>query len=252
MVQRLEYLRKFAPAALADAPATHVSDAYNFIPTYKLIEEFENKGWQIDVASQSNPRSRNPLTTKHRISMIHPNYTQGVESRLGSLRPRIEIINSHDWSFRFKIMLGMLRLVCTNGLVIGQSVLNIALRHDSPLVESVEMITDRFGTASDRVLIAAGDMSQKILSRSQQMHFAAEARNLRFGPDSTVEPESLLVARRPADEGDSVWNVYNRVQENVTMGGIRFPGMRRMSRRITNIQKDLDLNESLWNLAASF
>jgi hypothetical protein len=81
------------------------------------------------------------------------------------------------------------------------------------------------------------------------LELATTARNIRFGADSPVDPLSLTVARRPADNGNNLWLTFNRIQENITQGGIRFNGMRRMSRAVTNIAHDVNYNTELWAAA---
>jgi hypothetical protein len=90
------------------------------------------------------------------------------------------------------------------------------------------------------------------MNLDQQIDFATKARNLRFGEDSTVDPVSLLDARRSQDAGDDLWRVFNRLQENTTKGGVRFQGMRRASRQLTNIDASVRVNQGLWSLAATY
>jgi hypothetical protein len=46
--------------------------------------------------------------------------------------------------------------------------------------------------------------------------------------------------------------VFNRTQENLIQGGFLVTGGRRRSRKITNIDKNIDINTSLWDLASSY
>jgi hypothetical protein len=94
------------------------------------------------------------------------------------------------------------------------------------------------------------------------MLFAQAAHHQRFadadGKVSTpITPEQLLLARRPADQGDDLWRVFNRVQENATKGGLTAIGRdsrnrprRSTTRGVHGIDGDLKLNRALWMLAA--
>jgi hypothetical protein len=65
----------------------------------------------------------------------------------------------------------------------------------------------------------------------------------------------VLVARRPADRWDTLWHVFNRVQEAVTHGG--FPvevanGTRRNLPALKSFERDFDMNQKLFAKALEF
>lgn len=244
-------LRSRAPAIFATAPAAHTSEDYKFQSSMDIINAFESQGWTAVDARQVKARKRSNEHAKHMVSLTHDSMAMQARE-IGSVMPRINLINSHDWSSRFELVLGMFRLVCGNGMMVAAGTFGaISIRHDAPLSDTVGQITENFGAMGTRVIETAEAWDRIYLSDSQQREFATYARNIRFGPDSTVDPLSLLTMRREADAGDSLWRTFNRIQENSTKGGLRFSGMRRRSREIKNISKDVEVNRNLWSHAES-
>ncbi len=169
---------------------------------------------------------------------------------LGGLSPRVHLLNSHNHSSRFKLILGIFRLVCSNGLMVSQGRIQaLSFAHTQSARDVADVLTTEFFADAKENLERAKAWSAIDLTRDQQHALALTARNIRFGEDSTVDPASLLEARRAADVGDSLWLTFNRLQENVTQGGVRFPGMRRRSRNLTNIGKEVEVNTRLWTAA---
>lgn len=54
-----------------------------------------------------------------------------------SINPKIEIFNSYDGQWRFNIIFGAFRLVCSNGLVIGEKVFQYQAKHFSTFDEMI-------------------------------------------------------------------------------------------------------------------
>lgn len=60
--------------------------------------------------------------------------------------------------------------------------------------------------------------------------------------------------RRPIDDGNDLWRVFNVVQENVMRGGITgrsAKGRASRSRAIRAIREDVRINNDLWQLAVT-
>jgi len=96
------------------------------------------------------------------------------------------------------------------------------------------------------------------LTAEQQREFARQAIALRSYTDRVPTDEELssfLVPRRPQDTGDSLWVVMNRIQESVIKGGYDFTNKQGKSRRaksIRNIQKDIEVNQAIWELGMHY
>ena len=86
------------------------------------------------------------------------------------------------------------------------------------------------------------------LDESQMQEFATKAMQLRT--KQKVNIMDVLTADRPQDAGNDLWVVFNRIQEKLTGGSYR--AGKRKARSIKNFQKDIELNEQLFELAESY
>jgi hypothetical protein len=122
----------------------------------------------------------------------------------------------------------------------------------------VAKVMDSVPAAIDKMHL----MNATILTDGQKREMAVETYKIRKGyapeddinvDDQTVE--ELLTPVRTEDEGDSLWNVYNVLQEKMIKGSFMAPGKNgknRKQRPITSIKKDLDYNQRLWSVAEQF
>lgn len=252
-----EEMGAIAPAIFATAPANHVSPKYQFVNTGNVLELLNSKGWEaFEVCQQKSRIPGLEDATKHSISLVHKDAnTQNRD--LGSLIPTLTLVNSHNWASRFEIVFGMFRVVCGNGLtVMAGEFAGLSARHDH-IMEDILSIIERMESYSSMMMTKFQNWNTRMLSEDETLHFGMEASRIRFGEADSSElaiarAESLLTTRRAQDAENSLWNVYNRVQENSLQGGVKRDAMTRMPRAITNIGKRLELNAQLFGLAENF
>jgi len=251
MTLTLERAIQIAPSIGAIAPANHVSSEYRFMPTHKFIGAFMEAGWEISDAKQIKARKRDPMFSKHMVSLQHPDFGF-TNNELGTIRPRLTVINSHDWSSRLQVLLGMFRLICTNGMVIETGKFTgLNVRHDADLGVTLEDISTRFKGEASRLIETSNRWRAIDLSPVNRMDFVNAAGRLRWGDEYVPNTTPLDISRRIQDTGHDLWNTFNRVQENLMRGGAQFNGNRR-ARAISNIDAERDINTQLWNLAEDF
>lgn len=221
------------------------------VPTLEYIQAFEARGWKVTEASAQKKRKGRGDHGKHMVTMLHENFDTIPSQRLGGLVPRIHLLNSHDWSSRFQVIMGMFRLICSNGAMVAQGAVSSAsfTHHSATAKEVSDVLTDAFFVNVQESMRDAEVWSGIDLQDDEMVEFATIARNLRFGEDSPVRPESLLEARREQDNGNNLWLTFNRLQENTTKGGLRFAGMRRAARPLTAIDASVKVNTGLWSAA---
>lgn len=246
----LAEVRKAAPAAFATHPASFVSEKYRFISTAQILEPLLADGWGVSSASQRrvNREGRNPAFTRHLIRLRH----QDVKPVVGGVLPEVLIINSHDRQCRMKIMAGLFRLVCSNGLVIGLETGGGSVVHTGNSMKVRMAIDDALEKAESSHKIV-NKMINRILKPTEMKKFARSAYSLAYdNEEPRFDVSKLLEPLREEDKSDDLWTVYNRVQEHLVKGGISYgsPGQRLQSTRaLTHIGRSTDLNEGLWNLA---
>lgn len=245
-------LREAVPAAFADKPAAHVSARYNFVPTMKVVEPLLDSGWNIVEAGQASIRSgeiEDINTTKHRIT-LRPGNFQRDTLKLGFVVPTITLVNAHDWSSTFQAFLGMWRKVCGNGMIINAGDLAAYnIRHDAAM-EDLQTILSEFVIKSENIVDTAERWNLVDLSQDQEYQIANEAARARFGEKATHDHAvGLLKVRRQEDYTNSLWSVYNRVQENGMMGGVKV-GRARRFRKINNIGRGVEFNTALFDICS--
>jgi hypothetical protein len=168
-------------------------------------------------------------------------------------------MNNHAGVGSFKFELGIFRLVCSNGLVIKDTDMgSFNIRHSG---YSFDQLQQTMNQAIERLPDLVGRINQYntiTLTPDQQKEFARQAIALRTYSDRVPTDEELasfLVPRRQQDVGDSLWVIMNRIQEGVIKGGYDFTnsrGKQRRAKSIRNIQKDIEVNQAIWELGMQY
>jgi hypothetical protein len=248
-INDLDTLQSEVPAIFAQSAHESRSKRYKFVSTLDYVTALQERGWHISKAQQGRTRVGSRDHAKHFVTMRHNDFNMS-RPELGSIVPQVYMLNSHDGTSRTNFLFGLFRLICTNGLVAASGeVYSQSFLHNASAKSAAEVLTDSFFANAGMMIETAEAWASITLDEAQTTELAVQARNIRFGEDSPVDPQSLLAARRPADQGNNLWLTFNRLQENITQGGIRFNGMRRMSRNVTNIGHTVDYNTRLWQAA---
>jgi hypothetical protein len=93
-------------------------------------------------------------------------------------------------------------------------------------------------------------MSSRRLDSAEIISFTNQALSIRFKDNVTDDMSVARVPRRPSDEDNTLWNLFNRVQENVIRGFTDLSGRRH--RAITSPARDVEINEKMWKLAENY
>jgi hypothetical protein len=258
-------LRRFAPSVFSMSAWDQMSDKYALVPTIDVINGLRNEGFMPVQAAQSRVRNADKREyTKHLVRLRHVDTLASQQPEVGE----IVLTNAHDGTAAFQLFLGIYRLVCTNGLMLGQTFESYHVRHFGPRVTD-EVIDATYHVADQlpRVMDRIGEMKALPMPETAALALAMVARDLRWKPDeeiiegevvehptAPIEPAQLLQARRSIDANDnSVWGVYNRVQESIMKGGLpgTGSGQRRMSTRAVNsVNAEITLNRRIWDVAS--
>lgn len=110
-----ETLIKLAPSIFAQEAHSSRSDRYSYIPTLDLIDGMRSEGFLPVKVTQAGTRDQDKKGFgKHLIRFRRHDQLDASEAR------EVVLLNSHDGSSGFRLMAGVYRLVCSNGLIIGQ------------------------------------------------------------------------------------------------------------------------------------
>lgn len=241
-------LRQHVPSVFGEDKHESRSDRYCYIPTITLLENLQREGFQPFFACQS--RVRDPDRREHTKHMLRLRRAGQINDQQV---PEIIILNSHDGASSFQLLPGIFRSVCTNSLVCGQSFGEIRVPHRGNVVERVIEGAYEVLGIFDQVEEKREAMQSLLLSPPAQQALAKAALMYRFGEEhQPVTEAQALTPRRWQDETNDLWTVFNRLQENLSKGGLvgrSAQGKRSRTRAVNGIDGDLKLNRALWVMA---
>ncbi|EDJ8883738.1 DUF945 domain-containing protein [Salmonella enterica] len=243
-----EELMQYTPSVFGEDKHTSRSEKYTYIPTITLLENLRREGFEPFFACQSRVRDPGRRDyTKHMLRLRRAGQITGQQV------PEIIILNSHSGESSFQLLPGMWRQVCANGLVCGQSFGEIRVPHRGDIAGKViEGAYDVLGVF-DRVEEKREAMQSLLLPPPAQQALAKAALTYRFGEEhQPVTATQILTPRRYEDRKDDLWSVFNRIQENLSKGGLpgrTAQGKRTHTRAVNGIDGDVRLNRALWVMA---
>ena len=252
VIRNEELLRTLAPAVFTSTPEEgRVSERYAFLPTTDIIEILQDEGWTAWKAHQVRPRTWSQLHAKHIVRLRHEDLNV-ADFGVGDSFPEMLLINAHNGSGGYTLQGGIFRMVCSNGMVISEADFGkIRIRHIGFKPEQVKEASRRLVRNSSRISDKIGHWKGIEMSPHSRANFFADAASLRFDAPDIRTRRAIATPRRVEDRKTDLWTTFNVAQENVLRGGFR-NGARRTVRAISNIQKDVELNSKLWDLASAY
>lgn len=260
-------VRVKCPYAFAEAPTNPaVSSKYTYANTETVINDMAKLGWYPVEAKQCRQKKGSKgIRSFHIIAMESDDPRTRITDQFGNPEAKVRIIiqNSHDGFNSFRFMVGAYRFVCENGVVIADAQFaDFSIRHINYSFDELRNIVARVMEGIPATVSSINKMNSIILTDAQKQEMATETLKIRRGLSEedriTVNNETineLLTPIRQEDEGNSLWNVFNVLQEKMIKGTFFAPsknGKNRKQRPITSIKKDLDYNQRLWNIASQY
>lgn len=237
------------PSIGAVDPYCKVSSKYSFIPTIKAVDFLRDGGWIPVMAAQACVRIKEKNGyQRHMVRFTRPDLV------VNGHRMDLLLYNSHDRGCAFKLIGGVFRFVCANGMVIGDRIAEYSHKH---IGFSPEMFIESARKVHTHVEKAAGvieDWQTIQLEEVEQGIFARSAHQLIYDePEKApIEPHQLLTWRRPEERGKkNLWSTFNQIQENIIKGGLQgrtVKGRRTKTRGVKALDRDRKLNQALWIL----
>ena len=246
-----DQLRTVAPSISAEAAHESRSERYTYIPTSTVLDGLRKEGFAPFMVCQTRVRNESKRDfTKHMIRLRHANQIDDREAN------EVILLNSHDGTSSYQMLAGMLRFVCSNGLVCGDTVADVRVRHKGQIVDNVIEGAYAVLQGFSRVREDRDAMRAVTLSGEEALAFGRAALALKYEPDlakpAPVTETQLLAPRRHAGMGSDLWSTFNRVQENMVRGGLDAQttnGRRQRTREIRGIDQSVKVNRALWVLA---
>lgn len=242
-----------------------VSQRYVFASTETIIDDLAKLGWGVVDCKQQRATKRGAgIRSFHMVAFQNPNiFITDEKEGTSSVEcyPRIILTNSHDGFNSFKFMVGMFRLICSNGLVIAtEKFADISIRHINYTFEELRGVVAKAIEAVTAHVEIMNQMQDTILTENQKAELATSALRIRNNnEDMKVDAEDIkdiLTPTRHEDEGDSLWNVFNVLQEKIIKGNYSMVsptnGKTRKARPIKGVARDIEINQNLFRTALTY
>lgn len=260
-----EEVREKCPFAFAVSPTNPgVSGKYIQANTETVMDDMMKLGWYPVEAKQCRERKGSKgIRSFHVVAFQHDDVKIVNSKGEDEAYVRIVLQNSHDGFNSFRFMMGCYRMVCSNGCILSDAEFaDFSIRHINYSFEELRGIVAEVMNQVPAAIDKMNAMNATILTDEQKRELAVETYKIRKG--FTVEEkvnvdgqtvDDLLTPMRTEDDGNSLWNVFNVLQEKMIKGGFCAfgkSGKLRKQRPITSVKKDLDYNKKLWGCAIKF
>ena len=252
-------LMQKAPSIFAGQAMTGVSDRYTFLPTAQIITRMREAGWAPVQADEQRVRLENRQGFQKHLIRFQRRDLIAVKDEYAA---EICLLNSHDRSSAYQLHAGLFRFICANGLMIADGQFQrVSIRHSGFSPEEVIAASERAFAQLPYITARVDTFRNRTLTAPEADTFAQRALALRYAtPEKApVAAGKLLQARRMDDQANSLWNVFNRVQENLLQGGLKDYSRRKQdgsrfprTRSVTGLDESVRLNKELWQLAEEF
>ena len=254
----LSELREIAPSIFTKKGSDNTSSKYSHIPTDTVIKDLELLGWNVVDAKEVKARKQVGYQ-KHLV--VFRNNDVVINGKDGdTVYPQILLTNSHDGKNSFSFQAGLFRMICENGLVIATKQFeNYKIRHMGYDFETLQGVIKDMISNLDLTVESMNKMKETELSKEQTLEFAKQLLETRvagsknkFGDEAIAD---ILTPQRKEDKGNGLWEVFNRVQENIVEGNFQYltPGGKlRQARPIKNFRQDMNINAKMYEQALTF
>ena len=227
-----------------------------YIPTLDVVEMLQNEGFELKGVAEQ--RGKNKKISSHYLDLHHPDFK--MYDRKGNIESlfTVKLSNSTSGDESIQIQPGAFRYICINNMM-HRDYATANIKHDEKGYNKLPQIINQLTNQADKYLDSFRNFKNIILTAEKANALARDAYKIKFGGDyemkrvygidslraSQIDPKreekvlQLLKIQRIEDEGDDLWTVFNRIQENLT-GDIK------------NMREDIKLNQQLFTLAESF
>lgn len=253
------------PVAFLNTPSNpKVSDRYVHANTATIINDMAKLGWYPVEAKQKKARKNSSgIRSYHMIVFQSPDVKIYQNNEVEAF-PRIILTNSHDGFNSFRFMVGLYRCVCSNGLIIAdQSFADFSIRHMNYTFEDLRDLVKKVIADLPNQVGTINDMKAKILTDEQKYALATAMLRIRKNVPEEKEVnyskttlDDVLAAARKEDEGNSLWNVFNVLQEKMIKGGTKVEAGKKNKpmklRAVKSFVSDLNMNHKMFETAKEY
>ena len=245
-------------SAVQVRPIAGLSPRYTYVGTSQLVDRLRDVGWSVVRSQQSRVRLHDRQGfQKHAVWLRQ---TQMMAQMPEGYVPELVLVNAHDGTSSYQLHMGVFRVQCRNGLVVGDTDFQaIRFPHRGSSTDRVAEASLRLVDAIPSLIARVGQMKSRLMEASERRGLAEQALALRYPANPPTTPDGLLAIRRCEDEGRTLWETMNVVQENLLRGGritstgmTTYRGNLRSVRPCRGIDASVRLNRQLWDVAATY
>jgi hypothetical protein len=247
-----DQIRTVAPSIFAEGQHESRSSRYSYVPTVEILSGLRREGFEPFMVAQGGARDEGKLGfTKHMLRLRHSSALSVQEET-----PEIILVNSHDGTTSYQLMAGVYRFVCHNGMICGDTLGEVRVRHQGDIVRNVIDGCISLVSSIPKVQDEVREFKALQLTEGERGAFATAALAAKYDEgEAPFKAEKLLTVRRRDDAPATLWNTLNTVQENVIQGGIGYlqetdrSRSYRRTREVKGIDQNVKVNRALWILA---
>jgi hypothetical protein len=250
-------IKNRAKSIFTETGAPNVSEKYAHISTEKIIDDMALLGWGVVDAKEV--KARKDIGFQKHLVVFRNNDIQITSEDGDNVFPQILLTNIHDGKNAFTFTAGLFRMICENGLVVSSREFeNMKIRHYGYTFEELQGVIKTMVEKLPLTVESLNKFRSIELGQEQMLEFAKKALSTRFNEDELehikIDLVDLLTPTRKEDQGSDLWSVYNVVQEKLVHGmfNYQYGNKSRKARKIKNFNKDLELNEKLYDLALEY
>lgn len=229
------------------------SKRYGHVSTAELKSLVEAGPWTLESIKAARVKNvahagfqRHVLTFKHTTALSNGDV------------PRLVLVNSHDGGSSVRVHLGYYRLVCANGLILGNEVFKFTARHVGNPQQNVIAAIEEAEKHVSSMLGLITRYSSRQLTQDEALKLAKAAASVRFPQSERFGLDGLLMPKREADAPNDAFTVFNRIQECLIRGGFEYEAVQtldsgatvrqmRRARSVKSPTEQVKLNAALWD-----
>jgi hypothetical protein len=227
-----------------------------YIETLDVVEMLQNEGFKLKGVAEQRGKSRK--IDSHYLDLHHPDFK--MYDRKGNIESlfTIKLSNSTSGNTALEIQPGAFRYVCVNNMM-HRDYAVAKVKHTEVDYYKIPQIIAQVVNQADMYLDSFRNFKNVILTHEQANALARDAYRIKFDSSfdlnradyvdslrnaqvNAAQEEKvlqLLKVNRVEDEGNDLWTVFNRIQENLTAD-------------VRNFKTDMILNQKLFSLADQY
>lgn len=209
------------------------SKRYQPIATSNIIETLTDNGYHVNkIVAPQYRKEENALFNTHLVRLTDLDSLNELKT-LKKEVPEILIKNNLNGQASLEIMLGIYRMVCSNGMILGDQFFNYKVAHKGKdftgrVLNGVIAAHERFNMVKKLI----SDLKAINLNADELFYYRKDLMSEVIKPmiiESNTKGKVIDVKilsnfnpKRKEDLAHDAWTVFNRYQEYVIRGGIKF------------------------------